>query len=290
MKIFITGASGFIGRSLLPVLKGHDLLCLSHSQAIQHEGHNINVVAGDLDHPESYTHELGQFRPDRCIHLAWHGLPDYSIENSAKNLYAGIRLVENLVKVGCKKAFIIGSCWEYGSALGSVSEGDETTELGVFASFKTSLRIISESICRGSKMDLVWGRAFFVYGPGQRMNALIPTCYRDFKNCEAPTINNPLVRNDFVHVNDVVDSIRVLVESKNSSGIYNIGSGESSAVWEVVNLVASKLALPPLYNDMPITSDGSFADMGRMREHNWAPKITLTQGISDTLEKLDSDS
>lgn len=289
MKIFITGASGFIGRNLLPVLRGHDLLCLSHSQVIQHEGQNIKVVTGDLDKPESYTDALDQFRPDCCIHLAWHGLPDYSVENSAKNLVSGISLVENLVKVGCKKVFIIGSCWEYGSALGAVSENDESNELAVFASFKTSLRIISDSICRESNTTLVWGRAFFVYGSGQRMNALIPTCYRDFKNREEPRINNPLARNDFVHISDVVDSIRVLVESEESSGIYNIGSGVSSAVWEVVNMVASELGLPLPYKDMPITLDGNFANMARMREHNWVPKMMLAQGISGTVKKLDSD-
>ena len=289
MKIFITGASGFIGRNLLPVLRGHDLLCLTHSQAIQHEGQNIKVVTGDLDKPESYTDALEQFRPDCCIHLAWHGLPDYSVENSAKNLFSSISLVENLVKVGCKKVFIIGSCWEYGPALGAVSENDESNELSVFASFKTSLRIISDSICRESNTDLVWGRAFFVYGPGQRMNALIPICYRDFKNCEEPRINNPLARNDFVYINDVVDSIRVLVESEDSSGIYNIGSGVSSAVWEVVNMVASEMGLSPPYKDMPITLDGNFADMTRMSEYNWFPKITLALGVSDTVKNLDCD-
>lgn len=289
MKIFITGASGFIGRNLLPLLSGHDLLCLSHSKVIQQDGRNIKVVTGDLDKPESYISALDQFRPDCCVHLAWHGLPDYSVENSAKNVSSGISLVDNLVKVGCKKIFIIGSCWEYGAALGAVSENDESNELSVFASFKTSLRIISESICRESNTTLVWGRAFFVYGPFQRMNALIPTCYRDFKNGKKPEINNPLARNDFVHVGDVVDCIRVLVESEDSSGIYNMGSGVSSAVWEVVNMVASELGLPPPYKNIPIKPDGNFADMARLREHDWVPNITLAQGISGTVKKLDSD-
>jgi len=122
------------------------------------------------------------------------------------------------------------------------------------------------------------------------MNALIPTCYRDFKNGGKPKINNPLARNDFVHISDVVDSIRVLVESIGSSGIYNIGSGISSAVWEVVNMVASELGLPLPYKGMPITLDGNFADMTSIRQHNWGPKITLAQGISDTVKTLECDS
>ena len=288
MKIFITGASGFIGKNLLPVLGEHDLMCLSHSQLIENDGQNIKIITGNLNKPKSYIDQLEQFRPDCCIHLAWSGLPDYSVENSKKNLSAGISLVKNLVKVDCKKIFIIGSCWEYGSATGAVAESDESNEISVFAAFKTSLRIISESICRESNAKLIWGRAFFVYGPAQRMNALIPTCYRDFKNGEEPKINNPLARNDFVHVFDLVDSIRTLVESEVSSGIYNIGSGLSSAVWEVVNMVAHELGLSPPYKDMPITLGGNFADFTKISELNCFPKITLAQGVSDTVKNLDN--
>ena len=288
MKIFITGASGFIGTNLLPVLGKHDLMCLSHSQLIKNDGQNIKIILGDLNNPESYIDQLEQFRPDCCIHLAWSGLPDYTAENSARNLLAGIGLVDSLVKVDCKKIFILGSCWEYGLAQGAVAENDEPSEIGVFAAFKTSLRIISDSICRVSNTKLIWGRAFFVYGPAQRMNALIPTCYRDFKNGEEPKINNPLVRNDFVHVFDVVDSIRILVESESSSGIYNIGSGVSSAVWEVANMVAHELGVSPPYRDMPIILDGNFANLTRISEHNWFPKVTLAPGVSETVKKLEN--
>lgn len=289
MKIFVTGASGFIGRNLLPVFEEHDLLCLSHSKDIKNTARNVKVINGDLNNSDSYIDELSQFKPDCCIHLAWHGLPDYSVRNSTSNLNAGIQLVESLVKVKCKKIFIAGSCWEYGEAEGLVDENSNPIESGIFASFKSSMRIITESICNESDIKLIWGRAFFVYGPDQRENALIPSCFRDFKNGIQPQINNPKARNDFVYVHDVVNSIKVLVESEESNGLYNIGSGESSAVWEVVNMVANEMRVPLPYKDIPSSLNGSFADIDKIKKHGWIPKVSLVSGISKTVKYLNKN-
>ena len=290
MKIFITGASGFIGKSLLPTLEGHDILCLSHSQPLKSTNCNVKTVTGDLNDPESYIDALNLFKPDCCIHLAWSGIPDYSINNSAKNLIAGINLVKNLVEVDCEKILIIGSCWEYGNIEGKVSENLNPVEQNTFASFKTSLRIVSESICNESNTNLVWARAFFIYGPEQRDRALIPSCYRSFKYGEKPKIDNPFARNDFVYILDVVNSIRVLIETKDSCGIYNIGSGDNFPVWEVVNLVAGELGLLHPYKDMPTTINSNYADMSKMKMHDWIPKFSLASGIKRTVKFLEQNS
>jgi len=290
MKIFITGGSGFIGKNLIPLLNEHELLCLSHSKNIVENSENLKTIAGDLSKPESYIDALKDFKPDCCIHLAWYGLPDYSIKNNTKNLLSGINLIENLVAIGCNKIFAVGSCWEYGNALGAVKEIDVPVEPGIFASFKSSLRIISESICNESNTTLLWGRIFFVYGPGQRKNSLIPSCFHSLKNADELKINNPLAKNDFVYILDVVENIRVLIESEDNAGIYNIGSGKSSAVWEVVNSVATELGLPEPYKDMSITTDGSWADMSKMIIQGWTPKFSLESGISYTVKALEGNS
>ena len=290
MKIFITGATGFIGKNLVPTLKNHDLLCLSHSQQVKSTNQNVKIITGDLNNPESYIDALKLFKPDCCIHLAWSGIPDYSVDNSAKNFLASINLVKNLIEVDCEKIFIIGSCWEYGSIEGKVSENLNPVEQNVFASFKTSLRIVSESLCNESNTNLVWARAFFIYGPEQRDKALIPSCYRSFKDGEKPKIDNPFARNDFVYILDVVNNIRVLIETEGICGIYNVGSGDSSPVWEVVNLVAGELGLPYPYKDMPTMINSNFADMSKMKKHDWMPKFSLASGIKKTVKFLERNS
>ncbi len=134
----------------------------------------------------------------------------------------------------------------------------------------------------------MWGRVFFVYGPGQRSSSLIPVCYRSFKQGVAPKIVNPLAVNDFIHVTDVVTAIRKLVEAEGATGIYNIGTGRRFPVWEVVNLVAAEMGLLPVYHDMPSPTGGIWADITKMSLIGWQPALSLQAGIARTIETLEA--
>ena len=286
MKIFLTGGSGFIGRNLIPLLKDHEVMCLSHSNQIMGDRTNLYTISGSLNEPESYFEELSKFKPDCCIHLAWFGLPDYSLENNIKNLLYGVDLVKNLSKVGCKKIFSVGSCWEYGDAIGALKETDSAINLGMFGAFKSSLQVITQSLCNNASIDLIWGRVFFVYGPGQRKTSLIPSCYESLKDGKPLNIKNPLAINDFVYIRDVVENIHFMIETRVNPGIYNIGSGKSYSVWEVVNNVANVLGVDSPYKDISNQMSGSWADITKCIESGWTPRFTLKEGISETIKDL----
>ena len=284
MKIFVTGGSGFIGSYLLPLLisRGHEVLCLGRAAMTQG---GSRTLLGDLYELDSYRAELEFFKPESAIHLAWGGLPDYSLGNCRRNLLAGIGLFEALVQAGCTKIFAAGSCWEYGKLTGAVKESDLGEGPGMFAAFKIALQAIGQSFCRADGYHFIWGRPFFVYGPGQRANSLIPSCYRSLIAGTAPAINNPMAINDFVYVADVADAILALIEESQAAGIYNIGTGKPAAVWEVVNAVAASLGLPPPYHNMhPSAATGLWADTHKMEALGWRPAVTLEAGINCTIE------
>ena len=288
MKIFITGGSGFIGRHLVALLDRHEVLCLNRSTYIEGPNAGIRTIRGDLNAPNSYVADLERFKPDCCIHIAWEGIPDYSLENCRMNLLAGINLFEILGRIGCGKIFAAGTCWEYGQLTGAVMEGDQGIQPNVAAAVKNALYKIGENNCVSTGSQLTWGRIFYAYGPGQRPGALIPSCYRSLKQGVAPKIINPLAANDFIHAADVAAAIRALVEADEVAGIYNIGSGRPFAVWEVVNLIAVQMGLPPVYQDMPATTTGFWADISKARLLGWQPELSLQVGIAQTLEALEA--
>jgi len=289
MRIFVTGGSGFIGKHLLLLLASHEVLCLSHAAPVESNNAATRTIKGDLNDPASYADELERFKPECCIHLAWEGLPDYSFQNCRRNLFASTILFDVLGRLGCHRIFAVGSCWEYGTRTGVMKEGETGLELNLFAAHKTATQLIGQSNCSANDCRLTWGRVFFVYGPGQRSSSLIPSCYKSLKRGVAPKITNPLAINDFIHVADVAAAIRRLIEADDATGIYNIGSGRTFAVWEVVNFVAAEMGLSPVYHDMPLSAGGMWADITRMSLLGWQPELSLKAGIALTLNMMAAD-
>jgi nucleoside-diphosphate-sugar epimerase len=290
MRIFITGGTGFIGKSLVPLLTslGHQVLVLTREKSAGAE-QDFPVVIGDLHETRTYRDTVESFAPDCAIHLGWQGLPDYSFGNCRLNLTAGLDLLEILREIGCSKVVALGTCWEYGRLSGPVCEANSGVDLNLFATFKLALKEIGSGYFNDSGAKFIWVRPFFIYGPDQRASALIPTVFRSLQFNQSASVQNPEAVNDFIHVHDVVSAITILVESPHANGVYNLGCGKPHAVWEVVNYVAKTLGLEEVYNDMPVQFENAFwANIQKMSDLGWAPSLSLEQGISQTAQSWES--
>ncbi|MBU0536631.1 MAG: NAD-dependent epimerase/dehydratase [Nanoarchaeota archaeon] len=277
MKIFITGGTGFIGRYILDRLRNHDILLLVHEPE-EFSSDNINRIYGNLGDINRWKSDVKKFQPEACLHMAWEGIPDYGPESSIRNLGYGIELIKMLGEIGCKKFVSTGSCWEYGSERGMLKEDDAVRPKNAFSAAKNCLHWIGKEIAEKNGMIFVWTRLFYVYGPGQRPGSLIPSIIDCIKKGKQPDIKNPGNRNDFVYVEDVADALRLIVEKADKSTIYNIGSGESTRVKKVAEIIAG------IYGkdiDIGEQGDSDFsADISRINGLGWSPRTGLEQGIS----------
>lgn len=289
MRIFITGANGFIGRHLVPLLDKHQLLAIGREQA-NFSGRNISYIRANLADPASWEDRLEEFAPEACIHLAWQGLPDYSFEACLKNFDMSARLFDLLTLKGCKTIFVAGTGWEYGDAQGAVKEEDSPGKMSLFASFKTALRLVGENLAAQRKVNFIWGRLFFVYGPGQRDTSLMPSCYRSFVKGECPAVKNPDAVCDFVHVADAASAIKALIETKNTNGTFNIGSGSAAKVSQVCDYVAQALKAAnslPDKKDSSDKSNGFWADISLINgKTGWKPQTSLRKGVEEMMREL----
>jgi nucleoside-diphosphate-sugar epimerase len=124
MRVFLTGATGFIGSAIVPELlaAGHQVLGLTRSdagaQALAAAG--AEAHRGSLEDPDSLR--AGAAQADGVIHCAF----DHDFTNFAANCEKDARAIEALASalVGSDRPLVITS----GIGMGSAAEGQPATE------------------------------------------------------------------------------------------------------------------------------------------------------------------
>jgi len=285
--VFLTGATGFLGSRVLSQFAGHELLCLVRSSQHLSGLTHGRLLLGDLTQPQVWKAEVKRFAPQWCVHLAWDGLPDYSLPRCRANLDAGIQLFETLANAGAERFVVAGTCWEYGNASGAVKEEGSAKGCGIFAASKNALRMMLESFAHDCGIEYRWARIFFAYGPGQRAASLIPQCHAAYSRGLQPEIRNPGLIQDFVYVDDVAEGIAAIALADAGSGVFNIGSGLPTTVADVVNRVADYFDAFALFAT-PQTGSGFWADTSTTTAATgWKAKTSIDDGITRTLRALD---
>ena len=291
MKVLITGATGFVGQWTTKALldRGHEVYAVSR---VFSNGANekVNWIVGNLDDLSFIENVLSDMSFDSLIHLAWEGLPNYSEENCLKNFKMTKELFE-LARRHLKGSVIsTGSCWEYESRFGEQSEQSTLgTTGGSFLGVKNALRFLGESLCKEAGIAFYWMRLFFVYGPGQREGALMPSIFNALLSDRELPIRNPNNANDFIYVEDVAAAICEVMEKQPAACCFNVSSGKSVRVGDIVSLVkdvSEKVLDLTKINSSPIEASQDFwGSNERMKsELSWSPHFDLKKGISKTFQ------
>ena len=155
-------------------------------------------------------------------------------------------------------------------------------------------KVICESLCEGYNRDfkvpVTIFRPFNIYGKGQNPDFLIPAIIEQARKGKI-TIKDDRPKRDYIHVSDIVEAIVAVIKTKNSDNeikTYNLGTGISYSVKEIVEIVQS------LFNreiDYLCTNEyrpndvmDTVADTTKIkRELEWSPAITIIEGIKKML-------
>ncbi|MCP4160223.1 MAG: NAD(P)-dependent oxidoreductase [Deltaproteobacteria bacterium] len=299
MRFLVTGATGFVGRHIVKKLqnKKHEIAILvrDFESALIFQNFDTHFVNCELILDESSKASIKKFDPEVCIHLAWEGIPNFSEEISKKNLDNTISFLGFIVrKTNCKKIIISGSCLEYGVKKGKCKENEQIRISSFFGWAKNSIYNYISIISDEFGVDLIWFRLFYVYGPGQRMEAIIPTIADKLLKAENPRILNPFNKNDFVNIMDVVDAFEIASINEVSQGIYNIGSGYATSIYKVFNTIEKLITGQTSMSETLISENGGeseidfFADINKTKKKlGWKPKISLEDGIKKYIHSIE---
>jgi nucleoside-diphosphate-sugar epimerase len=294
-RVLLTGASGFIGSHAVESLcrRGFEVHAVSFREAHADRAsdlaawHRVNL----LD-PDGARTLLELVRPTHLLHLAWyaeHGRFWTSTEN-VRWVEASLSLLRAFGEAGGERAVMAGTCAEYDwSASGRCVEGvSPLAPATLYGSCKHALHVVGEAWCRQVGVEFAWGRIFFLHGPREHPDRLVPSVARAvLAGLPAPCSHGRQVR-DFLYSADVADAFAALLDSR-VCGAVNIGSGEPVSIRELVGLVAAAAGGPELVRLGALPArDGEptelLANVERLHgEVGWAPRLTLAEGIERTV-------
>lgn len=234
MKVLVTGASGFIGKHVVNALltiEGVKVIVSSSSDDNLKifKDKAVETIPFDYYHQHFDSVDLCKIfgAPDKMIHLAWKGLPNYGETfHVTENLPKEFKFIENLVKNGLTDITVSGTCFEYGMYEGELNEDMPTFPANYYALAKDTLRRMLEIFQRQNAFDLKWVRLFYMYGEGQNPKSLLAQLDKaiEIKDKIFNMSGGEQIR-DYLPVQVVARNIVTIAMQNKINGIINNSSG-----------------------------------------------------------------
>jgi nucleoside-diphosphate-sugar epimerase len=143
-------------------------------------------------------------------------------------------------------------------------------------------------------ISIVCIRPFSGYGEDQETDYPVPAIARRAANKENPfeVWGSGKQGRDFVHIDDIIDFIQILMDNVHDGSAYNIGSGKLTSFLELIevftNIAGYKPTIKPLL-DKPVGVHSRYCDMSLVRKKfGWMPKISIEEGMRRVYEKQKS--
>jgi dTDP-6-deoxy-L-talose 4-dehydrogenase (NAD+) len=273
----VTGASGFIGRHVVALLREKELPYL----AIGHRWRDDDALA----------EQLGEVELAACIHLGWYANPaDYvwNVEQNLGSLTTTIRLARLLDERGCRQLVVVGSCAEYAASDSRALESDAIDPVNIYGAAKAAAHGMLRAQLRASEMDLIWARLFNLTGPGECEDRPVAAVARAALRGEQLDMSEGLQVRDFLDVRDVAGAL-VHLATTGQAGTYNVCSGQPVALRTLFGQIADEAGgaaslvwgARPRHPDDP---DFVVGDNARLRATGWAPSIDRNRMVHDVVE------
>jgi GDP-4-dehydro-6-deoxy-D-mannose reductase len=310
LRSLITGAGGFAGSHLADCLLAendgeHEVWgCDLSGRRKAFHPPALKLVAADLRDPQAAFNLIQRVRPDRLYHLAGQAFVGQSWsapwETIETNMRAQINLLEAVAAAGLRPRILVaGSADIYGRVAPKdlpISEDCPLQPDSPYAVSKIGQDFLAVQYGLSHNLHIVRVRPFNHIGPRQNRRFVAPAFASQIAAIEAGRqspvlhVGNLAARRDFTDVRDMVRAYVLALEEGQPGSVYNIGSGRSRPIQELLDILLGFSSVPIRVEFdparlRPVDQPDLVCDASRFRaQTGWAPTISFEQSLRDLLD------
>ena len=303
-KVAVAGGSGFIGTHYIMELleRGAHITTHTHSRPLQVQDNRLTVIENlDLETLEDCMALVEG--ADYVIHAGGRICHPASVPTDVQVSIQNIKVTGNLLEAAHKcsvKGFLdLNSSTGYPDIRKPLKEeefwSDEPHEkyygYGWMRRYREKLM---EHVSRFSDMKIALARGTAIYGPYDNFDLktchVVPALIKRVLSGEDPfeVWGTPGVVRDFLYVKDVVNACLLVLEKGESMRPYNVGSGETVTVGDIVNAIlkATKMEPEVTYDESkPTTIPFRMVSTERLeKELGFQKEYSFEEGIAETVK------
>lgn len=311
MKVIVTGGAGFIGSCIIRELNDfgvEDIVVVDNIASTDKWKNLVNKKYIRYYNKNNFLNELYNFKDfDYIIHMgACSATTEKDFDYLNINNVEYTKTLWNFCVENKIRFIYASSAATYGDGRFGFDDKNEITDLIPLNGYGYSKQLFDIWAKKQTKKPLQWvGFKFFnVYGPNEYFKGSMASVIMHGYNSIKKSNNIKLFKSykegygdgeqkrDFIYVKDICKVIKFMIENKEVSGLFNLGTGEARSFYDLAKATFNALSLNENieFIDMPENIKEKYqyftqAEMDKLRKVGYNDKFySLEEGIKDYVQ------
>jgi UDP-glucuronate 4-epimerase len=309
MRVFVTGAAGFVGSRLAKALiqRGDTVIGFDNFNdyyAVAHKDRHLvdllpspqfTMIKGDLRDAPLLRELFQQHKPDAVAHLAGMAAVRYSVQYpllyADVNVQGSVNLLDAARQIGQPTCILASTGSVYGSdtPVPFVETAAAACPLAPYPASKRAMELFAFSYAHLWKLPTTIVRFFNVYGPHGRPDMMPWQWTQKILAGEPLTLyGGGKLKRDWTYIDDILAGFLAALEKKLPNEILNLGCGHPVDNLEFVEILENLLGKKAKIVDTPTPPSEpliTYADVSKAKRLlGYEPKVSVSEGLKRFVE------